>query len=259
MKGLNSMRTEKVLFIVVCIFIFSANITQGQENDLSYFFHNDSIENNTVLKEDYKYRVGFKIGLTRLGIYSTNKWFKVDQISNNYRLYGGAYFFALLNPKYGLEIGITYKQFGFGGESFKFNRDADFDIKINYISSQFIFNYYLLSCGARPSLYAGIDVSCLLSSQENYTTKISSFHISESLKSKQMRNILETISSSLIFGSGIDISLITRFTLSFETEFSIVSPTKNRIYKEGDYNPLPYPFKFVNISLKLRIPIYATN
>jgi hypothetical protein len=255
-EGIKKMKRFNIKLIFVCIFLFSANITQGQDNSKLYFFYNHNIKKDTKFNAEHKYDFGFKIGLTRIGIRGTNNLFKVEKISDNYKPFLGAFFLICLKPRWQFGYAIAYKQLGFKGSGIKHIPNFKFDIDINYLSSQFILNYFLSFKDPKPSLFAGIDFSTLLSSEEKYIIKYSLYQINEHLKSESMKNILKKASASFILGASSEFFILTNIYLSLETELNIISLTKERVYKEGDYNPLPYPFKFVNLSLKLMIPIY---
>jgi hypothetical protein len=234
------------------------------------FFHNNQIhgkvirnlqihseKQNVINKNSERHApliLGVQAGVSRVSIDKTG-YFEADKIYANYQLVAGISLQKILENNFGLSSTLSYKNLGFSASSTA--SDYSFALKTanHYLSVQFALHYFPERINSM-SFFGGFDVLTLFSSNENYWRKYSSYEYKEDLRFDAMKKIMKRYFLSIIAGVGYKFSFQIPINIFVQTEYSMLSPTVDRQLAEGDYNPLPYPFKFMNFSITINIPIF---
>ena len=211
---------------------------------------------NKNSEQNLKYILGIQAGVTRVNIKETgNYYFEADKFFDNYQAIVGVFLQKRIKKSIGLCGLLTYKNLGFKESSSYDYYASNLKISNHYLSSQLEFHFFP-DKAKKISLFSGLEFLTLLFSEEKYWCRYSSHKFGEELGFDSMKKIMEPFTLSVIGGVSYEFSNIFPLCFLLQVEYNLLSPTKNRTLKEGDYNPLPYPFKYINFSFKVNIPIY---
>ena len=187
-------------------------------------------------EQNSKYILGIQAGVTRVDISESEIYTKNAKISNNYRPIFGIFIEKKLKARIGLSGMLSYRNFGF--EASRSDNDYDYDLKIDnhFLSSQIDLHYFLSSNSLKISFFAGIELLAIVLSEEQYCRRYSSFQIRDELGFARMKDIINPFFLSAVAGISYKFNCVIPLRLFVQAEYSLLSPTRNRILKEGDYN-----------------------
>lgn len=243
------------LFFLFCF--FHNNLVHGQViNDRQFHWENPDInpDYNELIP---KYTLGIITGVTRVSIAESEVYYKHSKISENYHPIFGFYIQKKLKNQVGLSATLSYKNLGFEAKSPHTNEYYNLTINNHYFSTEVDLLYFISRRKPRISQFSGIDLLYLLSSSEKYTNIISSHIVKCELRFDSMKDIMKRYTLSMVCGISYKFTCFIPFIIFVQLEYSVLSPTEDRILLEGDYNPLPYPYNYFNLSFKLNMPIYT--
>ena len=243
------------IFLSLLFCLFQNNQVMGEVDKDQKVISNKKGFYDKSGEQNSKYILGIQAGVTRVNIAETG-YFKTDKIFDNYQPIVGIFLQKRLKKNIGLSGILSYKNFGFKAESSSTNYYSNLKIDNHYLSAQFDLHYFFSKKAKKISLFTGLELLYLIDSEEYYFVTISSHSFGVDLGFDSMKDILNQYSVSLVGGVSYKFNCVIPLRLFVQAEYSLLSPTRDRILKEGDYNPLPYPFKFINYSVKINIPIY---
>jgi len=246
--------TNIFLSFVFCLFLNNNVIGKVNKNALP-----DKLPQTNDERIGPKYILGIQIGITKVNIMDETGFFKTNRIFNNYKPNFGIFLQNRINRRICINGILSYKNYGFEYEA-TYPDDSNSNLKTenHYLATQINIHYFFSPRKARISFFSGVEVLYLFDSGENYSATISSHLVREKLEFESMQDyIMNRCFISVITGLRSEFNFIIPFYFSIQADYSLLSPTQDRILKDGDYNPLPYPFEFINFSLNLNIPLHS--